>query len=239
LTGIVCRHDESKERHTGRSYATPMQRARGEPRCQPCVRSKQVHHPPCTPAPMARPSSIPPNAWAGGLVAAVIVGAAAGLLPAIRAARLSIRRHYGACERAARHRPAQPTTNRLEIIRQCGGACSPAWPGAIRPTVPGSSRDHHDYLLLTRGTPGSGDRASTSRYPLVSALSPAVGAPLGVQLGASSSWGIEPAQSPYGGRSAHDGRPSTKLPCTVAVMSIQMSSPPFPIPARPGAGYPL
>jgi putative ABC transport system permease protein len=32
---------------------------------------------------------IPPQAWAGGLIAAVIVGALAGLLPAIRAARLS------------------------------------------------------------------------------------------------------------------------------------------------------
>jgi putative ABC transport system permease protein len=31
---------------------------------------------------------IPPDAWAGGLVAAVIIGAAAGLPPAIRAARL-------------------------------------------------------------------------------------------------------------------------------------------------------
>jgi putative ABC transport system permease protein len=32
---------------------------------------------------------IPPQAWAGGLSAAVIIGALAGLLPAIRAARLS------------------------------------------------------------------------------------------------------------------------------------------------------
>ena len=32
---------------------------------------------------------IPPDAWAGGLAAAVIIGAVAGLLPAIRAARLS------------------------------------------------------------------------------------------------------------------------------------------------------
>jgi putative ABC transport system permease protein len=32
---------------------------------------------------------IPPDAWAGGLAAALIIGAAAGLLPAIRAARLS------------------------------------------------------------------------------------------------------------------------------------------------------
>jgi putative ABC transport system permease protein len=32
---------------------------------------------------------IPPQAWAGGLAAAVVIGAAAGLLPAIRAARLS------------------------------------------------------------------------------------------------------------------------------------------------------
>jgi putative ABC transport system permease protein len=31
----------------------------------------------------------PPQAWAGGLAAAVIIGALAGLLPAIRAARLS------------------------------------------------------------------------------------------------------------------------------------------------------
>jgi putative ABC transport system permease protein len=32
---------------------------------------------------------IPPQAWAGGLAAALIIGALAGLLPAIRAARLS------------------------------------------------------------------------------------------------------------------------------------------------------
>ena len=32
---------------------------------------------------------IPAEAWAGGLAAAIIVGALAGLLPAIRAARLS------------------------------------------------------------------------------------------------------------------------------------------------------
>ena len=32
---------------------------------------------------------IPAQAWAGGLAAAVIIGALAGLLPAIRAARLS------------------------------------------------------------------------------------------------------------------------------------------------------
>jgi len=35
------------------------------------------------------PVVIPTQAWAGGLAAAVIIGAAAGLLPAIRAARLS------------------------------------------------------------------------------------------------------------------------------------------------------
>jgi putative ABC transport system permease protein len=32
---------------------------------------------------------IPPQAWAGGLAAALLIGAAAGLLPAVRAARLS------------------------------------------------------------------------------------------------------------------------------------------------------
>jgi putative ABC transport system permease protein len=32
---------------------------------------------------------IPPLAWAGGLGAALIIGAAAGLLPALRAARMS------------------------------------------------------------------------------------------------------------------------------------------------------
>jgi putative ABC transport system permease protein len=32
---------------------------------------------------------IPTDAWAGGLVAAILIGAVAGLLPAIRAARLS------------------------------------------------------------------------------------------------------------------------------------------------------
>jgi putative ABC transport system permease protein len=37
----------------------------------------------------AEPLIIPPQAWGGGLAAAVIIGALAGLLPAIRAARLS------------------------------------------------------------------------------------------------------------------------------------------------------
>jgi len=32
---------------------------------------------------------IPPQAWAGGMAAALLIGAFAGLLPAIRAARLS------------------------------------------------------------------------------------------------------------------------------------------------------
>ena len=32
---------------------------------------------------------IPPLAWAGGFAAAILIGAAAGLLPALRAARLS------------------------------------------------------------------------------------------------------------------------------------------------------
>jgi putative ABC transport system permease protein len=37
----------------------------------------------------AEPVVIPPEAWAGGLAAGIIIGALAGLLPAIRAARLS------------------------------------------------------------------------------------------------------------------------------------------------------
>jgi putative ABC transport system permease protein len=32
---------------------------------------------------------VPVEAWAGGLVAALLIGAAAGLLPALRAARMS------------------------------------------------------------------------------------------------------------------------------------------------------
>jgi putative ABC transport system permease protein len=35
------------------------------------------------------PTVVPPEAWAGGLAAAILIGALAGLLPAIRAARLS------------------------------------------------------------------------------------------------------------------------------------------------------
>ena len=35
------------------------------------------------------PIVIPPEAWAGGLAAALAIGAIAGLLPAIRAPRLS------------------------------------------------------------------------------------------------------------------------------------------------------
>ncbi len=37
----------------------------------------------------SEPVVIPPQAWAAGLAAAVVIGALAGLLPAIRAARLS------------------------------------------------------------------------------------------------------------------------------------------------------
>jgi putative ABC transport system permease protein len=37
----------------------------------------------------SQPVVIPPEAWAGGLAAAIVIGALAGLLPAIRAARLS------------------------------------------------------------------------------------------------------------------------------------------------------
>jgi putative ABC transport system permease protein len=35
------------------------------------------------------PRSSPPDAWVGGLGAALVIGALAGLLPAIRAARMS------------------------------------------------------------------------------------------------------------------------------------------------------
>ena len=46
--------------------------------------------PPALPPPgPGEPVVFPPQAWAGGLAAAVIIGALAGLLPAIRAARLS------------------------------------------------------------------------------------------------------------------------------------------------------
>ena len=41
------------------------------------------------PMPKAEPIVIPPDAWLGGLAAALLIGALAGLLPAIRAARLS------------------------------------------------------------------------------------------------------------------------------------------------------
>ena len=41
---------------------------------------------------------IPPEAWAGGLAAALLIGTLAGLLPAIRAARLSPTQPRGPCE---------------------------------------------------------------------------------------------------------------------------------------------
>jgi putative ABC transport system permease protein len=59
---------------------------------------------------------IPPQAWAGGLAAAVIIGALAGLLAAIRAARLSP--HSGALERLT----AQGTAN--SVISPDAGASS-------------------------------------------------------------------------------------------------------------------
>ena len=45
--------------------------------------------PPSTPRPSTGPSSFPVLAWAGGLAAALLIGAIAGLLPALRAARMS------------------------------------------------------------------------------------------------------------------------------------------------------
>jgi len=45
-----------------------------------------------------------PAAWAGGLAAAILIGAIAGLLPAIRAARLSPLKHSGASDRTANGR---------------------------------------------------------------------------------------------------------------------------------------
>jgi hypothetical protein len=43
-------------------------------------------------------NALPTDAWAGGLAAALLIGALAGLLPAIRAARLSPPRPSGACD---------------------------------------------------------------------------------------------------------------------------------------------
>jgi len=65
--------------------------------------------------------------------------------------------------------------------------------------------------------PGSGDRASTSRYPLVSVLSPVMGAPLGARTCARHS------------KSLRNTRGSQATRC-VAVTSIQMQSSPFPDP---------
>lgn len=45
--------------------------------------------PPSTPPPNTEPSVLPSITWAGGIVAALIIGALAGLLPALRAARMS------------------------------------------------------------------------------------------------------------------------------------------------------
>ena len=45
-------------------------------------------------------------------------------------------------------------------------------------TQKGGGARGHGRLPLTRGVQGNGDRASTSRYPLVSGVSPVVGAPL-------------------------------------------------------------
>jgi FtsX-like permease family len=50
---------------------------------------------------------IPPDAWTGGLAAAVIIGAAAGLLPAIRAARLSPLRRSGASDKTGTRQDRQ------------------------------------------------------------------------------------------------------------------------------------
>ena len=44
---------------------------------------------------------IPPEAWAGGLAAAVVIGAVAGLLPAVRVARMPPTQARGPSERTA------------------------------------------------------------------------------------------------------------------------------------------
>jgi putative ABC transport system permease protein len=65
---------------------------------------------------------IPPDAWAGGLAAAVVIGALAGLLPAIRAARLSPARSLwsilgrsGGVSLVSRRRAGLRTDHRLEL----------------------------------------------------------------------------------------------------------------------------
>ena len=78
---------------------------------------------------------IPPEAWAGGLAAALIIGALAGLLPAIRAARLSPPRPSGACEERG---VSQPEGCRARPVSQRGSACG----RQLRPGRPDSEPSH-------------------------------------------------------------------------------------------------
>jgi hypothetical protein len=51
---------------------------------------------------------IPPVAWAGGLGATIVIGAAAGLLPALRAAASHLPKHSG------RYEPPRPLDGRRQ-----------------------------------------------------------------------------------------------------------------------------
>ena len=65
-----------------------------------------------------RATVIPADAWVGGLAAAILIGALAGLLPAIRAARLSPRRRCGPSEHTAcrrRSRADQRSSSPLSL----------------------------------------------------------------------------------------------------------------------------
>jgi putative ABC transport system permease protein len=95
---------------------------------------------------------IPAEAWLGGLAAAVLIGAAAGLLPAIRAARLSPTQALWTCERALascrnRHRIAPKAgahRHRKHVLNDAGNRLPAPGTRGTAPSHPaGGQLKHH------------------------------------------------------------------------------------------------
>ena len=114
---------------------------------------------------------IPTLAWAGGLGAAFAIGAVAGLLPAIRAARLApidrlLRHRSGQIRRASRSRSTLflAALGSVVLLAGCGGgAKSPAVASLGTPPSSGGSASSSSSLCPRQGTAGTG-RACRRRW---------------------------------------------------------------------------
>src|SRR5262249_23757164 len=88
---------------------------------------------------------IPPPAWAGGLTAALLIGAAAGLLPALPAARMSPPKPAGPLGRAQPRPPASPAPAAAPAPAGAGTADAAAPARARRGKPPSCQPDREEY----------------------------------------------------------------------------------------------